>query len=53
MRREIQAGDVLRIRHGEIVIVEHDSKFCWRCDGARELLAAAAIVALVLIAVLS
>lgn len=35
--------------HGNV----HDSRFCWRCDGARELLAAAAIVALVLIAVLS
>ena len=53
MRREIQAGDFLQLRHGELVILDHDSKFCWRCDGARELLAAAAIVALVLIAVLS
>jgi hypothetical protein len=53
MHREIRVGDVGVVRRGEIVIIDHNTRFCWRCDGWRELLAAAAIVALVLLAVLS
>ena len=32
--------------------MKHGDRFCWRCDGPREIVACAAIVALVLLACL-